>query len=138
MFAKRDLILGQEYFAFLLLNLFDLFLTGYIFKNEGQEANGFALWILNHFGLAGFAVYKFLMVTFLIVVCEVIALFNLPRARLVILGGCAVYVLVVMWECYLIFSNIDPDIIHPPAPPSVIGHMVDAHPALSAAPYGAV
>ena len=43
MFFKRDVVLAQEYLGFLLLNLFDLFLTGYIFRHQGQEANGAAV-----------------------------------------------------------------------------------------------
>jgi hypothetical protein len=116
MFAKRDVILAQEYLGFLLLNMFDLFLTGWIFRHSGQEANGAALFILKHFGLSGFALYKFIMVCALILICEVISVFNLKYARLVILGGCALYVLVVMWECFLIFQYID----HPQPAPALI------------------
>lgn len=106
MFSKRDVILAQEYLGFLLLNIFDLFLTGWIFRHSGEEANGVALWVLHHWHLVGFAIYKFIMVVVLIVICEIIALVNVHRARLVILGGCAVYVFVVIWECFLIFSYI--------------------------------
>ena len=119
MFTKRDLVLGQEYFGFLLLSIFDLFLTGYIFKYGGIEANGLPAWILGHFGLMGLALFKFWMVMFLIVICEVIAMFSVERARFVILGGCAVYVLVVIYECILIFQNIDGPMVHPD--PSFIG-----------------
>jgi hypothetical protein len=116
MFWKRDVILAQEYLGFLLLNMFDLFLTGWIFKHSGEEANGLALWVLNEFGKSGFAVYKFIMVLVLIVVCEIIAAQNVQRARMVILGGCALYLAVVIWECFLIFSYIDR-----PQPPPVQG-----------------
>ncbi len=111
MFAKKDLVLAQEYFGFLLLNMFDLFLTGWIFKHEGEEANGVALWVLHNFGLSGFALFKFIMVILLIVICEVIALVNIQRARAVILGGCALYVVVVVYECALIFKYIDTPVL---------------------------
>jgi hypothetical protein len=116
MFFKKDLVLGQEYLAFLLLNLFDLFLTGWIFKHHGMEANVVANWVLSnpHLGLRGFAVFKFLMVVFIIVICEVIAVASVPKARIVITTGCLVYLLVIGWEAYQIFTNIDiPDTVGP-------------------------
>ncbi len=107
MFFTKDLILAQEYLAFLLLNLFDLFLTGYIFKHHGMEANGIALWVLHRYGLLGFAVFKFLLVTVLVIICEVIATHKLKSARMVILLGCFVYGFVVIYESVLIFQHID-------------------------------
>jgi hypothetical protein len=127
MFTKRDLVLGQEYFGFLLLSICDLFLTGYIFRNGGMEANGLPAWILKNWGLMGLALFKFGMVMFLIIICEVIAMFNIQRARFVILGGCAVYVLVVLYECVLIFQNIDKPMLHPDPPPSPITQTVPPH-----------
>jgi hypothetical protein len=111
MFTKRDLVLGNEYLGFVLLSLFDLFLTGYIFKFGGIEANGLPAWILRNWHLVGFVIFKFSFVAFIIIICEVIAMFNLSKARLVILGGCAVYALVVVYECVLIFQHIDSQMI---------------------------
>ena len=107
MFFTKDLILAQEYLAFLLLNLFDLFLTGYIFKHHGMEANGIALLVLHRYGLLGFAIFKFLLVTVLVLICEVIATHKLKSARMVILLGCFVYGFVVIYESVLIFQHID-------------------------------
>lgn len=114
---KRDVVLAQEYLGFLLLNLFDLFLTGYIFRDQrrameqhravGQEANGLANWILGHFGYAGFAVYKFLLVTVVVLACEGVAHKRPRLARAVVLVGCFLYVLVVIWEVFLIITNIE-------------------------------
>jgi hypothetical protein len=115
MLFKKDVVLAQEYLGFLLLNLFDLFVTGYIFRHSGQEANGIALWVLNHFGLRGFAVFKFLMVVFIIAVCEIISLKDIKRARAVIVGACVLYVCVIFWEAALIFQYINPFLITPHA-----------------------
>jgi hypothetical protein len=113
MLFKKDLVLGQEYLAFLLLNLFDLFLTGYIFKHEGMEANQVAVFILKYGGLSGFALYKFLMVVVIVVLCEAIAIASVPKARVVVMIGCGVYLCVILWEAYLIFSNISlPAVAH--------------------------
>jgi hypothetical protein len=106
---KKDLILGQEYMAFLLLNVFDLLLTGWIFKHNGMEANGLAAFILNNFGQHGdsvFAIYKFLMVVVVIVICEIIASKSIAKAKLIMLLGCVVYFGVVLYESYLIYQFI--------------------------------
>lgn len=106
MFFKRDLTLTQEYLGFLLLNVFDLFLSGYIFRNGGREGNGAALWIQHRFGDVGFAVYKFLLVVVVVLACEGISLKNLRLARQIVTAGCVVLTLVVCWEVFLIFTRV--------------------------------
>ena len=95
--------------AFLLLNLFDLFLTGYIFSHKGSEANGLAAFILDHFGRYGkeaFAIYKFFMVVFIIFICEVIASKSTFKARIIMILGITIYFGVVLYECDLIYNYI--------------------------------
>lgn len=91
----------------MLLNLFDLFLTGWIFKHQGQEANGIAAWVLKVGHLSGFALYKFVMVVFIILICEAISIRRPRTAQILILGASALYVAVILWECYLIWLFID-------------------------------
>ena len=103
---RRNVLLAQEYLAFLLLNLFDLFLTGYIFRHNGGEANGAAVAIMDRFGLTGFVIYKFLLVTVVILACEGIARASVRKSRMVIMAGILVYLGIVLYESYLIASNI--------------------------------
>lgn len=103
---NRDVILSQEYLAFILLNLFDLLLTGYIFSHEGLEANGLAALIYTRFGPAGFVFYKFGLVSIVVGACEAIAVQNLRTARIIVLGGCILYLFVVFWESAQIFQHI--------------------------------
>jgi len=105
-FWKRDVVLAQEYLAFLLLNLFDLFLTGYILRHHGLEANGMAAWILARFHGQGFVVYKFVLMVVLVACCEGISLKSVPTARLIVTAGCLVYLLLVIYESCLIFARI--------------------------------
>ena len=107
MFFKRDVVLAQEYLGFLLLNLFDLFLTGYIFRHHGQEANGAAVWVLDRFGLRGFAVYKFLLVLIVVMACEGVSLQSVHKSRVIVTLGCLLYLAVVFWECFLILTEIN-------------------------------
>jgi len=105
-FWKRDVVLAQEYLAFLLLNLCDLFLTGYILRNNGLEANGVAAWILTKFHGQGFVVYKFGLMVVLVACCEGISLKNIRLSRFIVTFACLMYVLLVIYECCLIFGHI--------------------------------
>jgi len=107
MFFKKDVLLAQEYLAFMLLNLFDLFLTGWIFRNNGSEANGLAVFILEHFHLIGFVIYKFFLVVVVVMACEGISVQSIRKSRIVITAGCLVYLFIVFWECFLIVTYIN-------------------------------
>ncbi len=107
MFFKRDVVLAQEYLGFLLLNLFDLFLTGYIFRHHGEEANGAAVWVMTRFGLRGFAVYKFLLVLVVVMACEGVSIQSVRKSKIIVTVGCLLYLAVVFWECFLILTEIN-------------------------------
>jgi len=104
-FFKRDVLLAQEYLGFLILNLFDLFLTRYIFSQGGIEANGLAAMIYEKHGPQGFAIFKFALVAVVVVACEGYSLKNIRISRLIITVGCLVYLLVVFWEVFLIITQ---------------------------------
>jgi hypothetical protein len=106
MFFKRDLLLSQEYLAFVLLNLFDLFMTGWIFQHNGVEANGLAVWILQRYGLKGFVVFKFCLVAVVILACEGISLQSIKKSRIIITCGCIIYVFLVFYESYSIAMHL--------------------------------
>ncbi|MGO8669868.1 MAG: DUF5658 family protein [Capsulimonadaceae bacterium] len=106
MFMKRDVILAQEYLAFMLLNVFDLFLTGYIFRHNGVELNGVAEWFIEYGSLRAFVWYKFFLVAVVVLACEGIAVKNVRRSRQVITGGCLIYVFVVLYECFQIILHM--------------------------------
>lgn len=107
MFFKRDVLLAQEYLGFLLLNMFDLFLTGYIFSHGGREANGLAGWIYTKYGEQGFAFYKFGLVAVVVLACEGISLKNIRTPRIIVTSGCLVYLLIVFWEVFLIITQVE-------------------------------
>jgi hypothetical protein len=104
---RKPLVLAQEYLAFVLLNLFDLFLTGYIFRHSGEEANGLAALVLRIGHHTGFAIFKFIMLAAIIILIETIAQHNLQRAKQVLYAAIAIYVGVIIWESYLILTYID-------------------------------
>jgi hypothetical protein len=105
-FFNHKVALAQEYLGFVLLNLTDLFMTGYILAHEGLEANKAANWVLASFGLRGFAVYKFLLTTVVILACEGIALKSMRKAKSVILLGSIILTFVVCYESFIIITHI--------------------------------
>lgn len=110
---NKPLILAQEYLAFVLLNVFDLFLTGWIFRNHMMEGNRLANFVISHFGLIGVVCFKFAVVIFVIIVCEIIAQDNIKTAKHLLVGACLLYLCVVVYECYGIvhfIGGIAPDI----------------------------
>jgi hypothetical protein len=102
----QKVTLAQEYLGFLLLNLTDLFMTGFILAHQGQEANKTANWVLSNFGQSGFVVYKFLLTTVVVLACEGIATKNIRKAKAVVLFGCLILTFVVCYESFLIITNI--------------------------------
>ena len=104
--SRKHVELAQEYLAFTLLSLFDLFLSGYIFRHNGSEANGPPIAIIARFGLQGLAIYKFIMVAIVVLACEGIATKSVKKARYLIIGGIVVMVGLVIYESILIALNI--------------------------------
>jgi hypothetical protein len=97
---KKPLTLQQEYLALLLLNLFDLFLTGWIFRQGGHESNRLANVIMAHFKLAGLAVYKVASVAVIIVLSEIVAQKHKETAVRLVMATCLFYLFLVCYECY--------------------------------------
>lgn len=100
--SRRPLPMSDEYAGFLLLNMFDLFLTGYIFRHGGEEVNPVGIWVMDRFGMSGFAVFKFAMVAFAILIIEVIYRLRPDRARSLLNTANLVYLGVILWECVLL------------------------------------
>jgi hypothetical protein len=128
MFFKRDVILAQEYLGFLLLNLCDLFLTGWIFRHNGSEANPLAVWCLRHGGYHTFVIVKFALITIVVLACEGYSLKDVRVSRVIITAGCLVYLAVVVYECFLIWkfiqlpkvNNTESSVLVTPAPMSPV------------------
>lgn len=101
--SRRPTPMGDEYGGFLLLNVFDLFLTGYIFRHGGREVNPVGVHVMDRYGMAGFALFKFAMVAFIILVAEGVYRIQPRRARQLMTGANLIYVGVILWECILLW-----------------------------------
>ena len=92
---RQPVALPAESLAFVLLSLCDLVVTALVFRWGGYEANVLAAYFLRYYGVKGLAIYKFALTAGVVVACQVIW-HKYPRAaRVVLLGGCAIYAYVV-------------------------------------------
>lgn len=97
--------MSDEYSGFLLLNTFDLFLTGYIFRHGGREVNPVGVAVMERFGLGGFALFKYSLVAVVVLAVEVLYRLKPSVARRVMNGGNLVYFGVIVWECVLLLFH---------------------------------
>ena len=92
---RQPLGLPAASLAFVLFSLCDLVVTALVFRWGGYEANVLAAYFLRYYGVKGLAIYKFALTAGVVVACQVIW-HKYPRAaRVVLLGGCAIYAYVV-------------------------------------------
>jgi hypothetical protein len=95
-------VLSDEYMAFTLLNVFDLFLTAFLMTVGHAEANPVGAHVLDRWGFSGFSLFKFGLV--FVVVSGLEALFYFRPASATFLSRAAVfvYVALVLYEATLI------------------------------------
>jgi Domain of unknown function (DUF5658) len=109
----RDLILSgrlpleSETALFILLNVLDAAVTiSLLFVGDHTEANPIARFFLDHWGWEGLAYYKLAMVTFVVLVAQLIARRNVRTARRLLYGLTALVGLVVVYSLYLLSRAI--------------------------------
>ncbi len=101
---RRSSALKDEHSAFFFFNVLDALLTIVVLLFGGGEANPFARWIIEHYGIYAFLIIKFILVGFASLTCEVLHYLHTTAARLVLWLGILLYFSVVLWECLLIIT----------------------------------
>lgn len=103
-FLFRDkLPLETETCWFILVNVLDFFATYLLLRRGGREVNPVARWFLETWGLVkGLLAYKFLLVAFICVVTQIIALRRVETARKVLRFGIVVVGAVVLYSLILL------------------------------------
>jgi hypothetical protein len=76
---RRPALYPDIYAWFILLASLDLMLTWIILHLEGVELNVVADWIIEHYDLKGVVIYKFVLVLFVILMCELVGRRNYRR-----------------------------------------------------------
>ena len=97
--------LEEESAVFILVNFADVILTGLAFRAGAREVNIAANWVLHRFGLSGMVIYKFALVTFVLLVCQYIYPTHPKTARAVLLIGSVAYGLLVLSVTAALFVN---------------------------------
>lgn len=79
---KVALPLEKETTWFILVSALDIFLTYLVIRNRGfTEGNPIALFFLHSWGIKGLVYFKCVMVAFVAVITQIIALKNVSKAR---------------------------------------------------------
>ena len=68
----RRVLYPNIYVWFVFLAALDIMMTWIVLWRGGREVNVMAHWVLNRWGLPGMVTFKFILVVFIIVVCEYI------------------------------------------------------------------
>ena len=102
---RGTLALEEESAVFILVNFADVVLTGLAFRFGAREFNIAANWVLHRFGLSGMVLYKFALVTFVILACQYIYPTHPKTARAVLLVGSVAYGLLVAAVTVALFTN---------------------------------
>jgi hypothetical protein len=99
---RRHLPLETETCFFILANALDAIMTRLLLNfPQFRESNVIADWILDMYGMKGMIAFKFIIVTVVVVIAQVIAPKKLHVARYLLIGGTLLVFGVVVYSCYL-------------------------------------
>lgn len=98
------------YLWLIFVSTLDVILTRVVLFFGGTEVNPLADWVLGHFGRMGMSIFKFLIVAFVIIVCEYIGRRSWTTAHRLARVSIVISVIPVCWSCLIILMLI----INPP------------------------
>jgi hypothetical protein len=108
----RRLLTGQlpletETTQFILVNVLDFFMTYWLLQTgRFRESNPIAEYFLASWGpVKGMLLFKLALVTFVCLIAQIIAIWNLDRARWLLRFGTAVVAIVVIYSFTLLIRN---------------------------------
>ncbi len=94
------------YTWFVFLSALDLMLTWTILYLGGSEVNALAAWVIDQYDLRGLVLYKFSLVIFVILACEVVGRFKPQRGLRLAKWSVMITTVPVLIGSFLIFRNI--------------------------------
>ena len=78
---RRAALYPNIYAWFVFLSAMDIMLTCIVLYFGGREVNILADWVFQRWGLPGMVVYKFLLVVFVVMICEIVGRLSMRRGR---------------------------------------------------------
>lgn len=102
LFASQPMRYPNAYAWLMLLSAMDIMLTWVILSRGGREINGLANWVIQSFGLNGMIVYKFVLVLFFVVLCELVGKLRDTSGRTLSRVGVVIAAFPVVWSMGLL------------------------------------
>ena len=93
------------YVWFVLMSAMDIFLTYIVLWLGGSEVNKIANAVLQAFGFTGMIVFKFLLVIFVIGLCEILGRHNDKTGRRLAQWAVAITCIPVVWSSVMLTLN---------------------------------
>jgi len=105
LFASQPMRFPNAYAWLMLFSAMDIMLTWVILSRGGREVNGLANWVIQSFGLNGMIIYKFALVLFFVVLCEMVGKLRHSSGMMLSRAGVAIGVFPVVWSLGLLFRH---------------------------------
>ena len=104
---SAPLVLEHETALFLLVNLLDFLMTALVVQRHGfREANALPRAVLQLYGMRGLLIYKFLLVTVISLLCQVIAIHRPGTAKLLLNTATALLSLIVIRTLVILLQAV--------------------------------
>lgn len=101
----RPVLYPNEYVWFVFFSSLDVMLTWAILKRDGAEVNPIAKYVIDLWGLNGAIAFKFSLMIFVIIVCEIVGRTRPAAARRLIRLCIFVSALPVTWSLLLLLVH---------------------------------
>ena len=103
-FDLPEMVFQELYIWLVFVSSLDIMLTWVILRNGGEEVNPVAKLVIDAWGLNGAILFKFALVTFVIVSCEVVSRVRPRTAHGLIWFGVLISAFPPVWSIYLLIQ----------------------------------
>ncbi len=109
--SSPPMLFQNAYVWIVFLSSMDVMLTYVILRLGGREVNPVAMYVIKfwddlmHLGMAGATVFKFALVVFTIVICEIVGRRSLRKGRRLVRALIVISAVPVVWSLALLFIN---------------------------------
>lgn len=105
-FFTRQLPLQSETTVFILVNVFDIFMTYMLLRLGAVEANPLANYFLHRFGFNGMIFFKLMITGGVCVISQIVAIQSIEKAKRLLGLGTLIVSLVVAYSVFLMLTKI--------------------------------
>jgi len=102
---SRHMHYPNAYVWLLLFSALDVMLTWVILLFNGQEVNPVARWVIDKYELTGMIVYKFSLIVFFIIICEIVGTLKENTGWVLSRISVMIATVPVFWALYLLWRH---------------------------------